>query len=140
MRRVLAIATATLALSGMVAGGAPGRADERVPYTVEVQNASAKVGEQTMVIATVKPPEGFKITKSYRSRVIDLSALDDKGVEFEDGPVLGRLENGGAVFEVPVTPTEAGEHPINGVIRISFYTHGRSESKSVPLMAIVTGE
>jgi hypothetical protein len=140
MRRALAIATAALALTGIVAGGAPGRADERVPYTLEVQNASAKVGEQTAVVATVKPPDGFKITKSYRNRVIDLSALDDKGVKFEDGAVLGKVENGSAVFEVPVTPTEPGEHAINGVIRISFHTQGRSESKSVPLMATVTGE
>lgn len=140
MRRALALATAALALAGLVAGGGSGRADERVPYIVEVQNASAKVGEQTAVVATVKPPEGFKITKSYRSRVIDLSALDDKGVKFEDGMVLGKLENGSAVFEVPVTPTEAGEHAINGVIRISFHTRGKSESKSVPLMATVTGE
>jgi hypothetical protein len=140
MRRALALATAALALTGLVAGGGSGRADERVPYTVEVQNASAKVGEQTMVIATVKPPNGFKIAKSYRNRVIDLSALDDKGVRFQDGTVLAKLENGGAVFEVPVTPTEPGEHAINGVIRISFYTRGKSESKSVPLMATVTGE
>jgi hypothetical protein len=140
MRRALALAAAAVALGGVVADSAPGRADERVPYTLEVRNASAKVGEQTAVVATVKPPEGFNITKSYRSRVIDLSALDGKGVEFEDEVVLGKLENGAAVFEVPVTPTEAGEHPINGVIRISFYTHGRSESKSVPLMATVTGE
>jgi hypothetical protein len=140
MRRAFVLVTSVLALAGVAADGSSARADERVPYTLDVRNASAKVGEQTMVVAIVKPPSGFNITKSYRSRVIDLSALDDKGVEFAEEVVLGRLENGSAVFEVPVTPTEVGEHPINGVIRISFYTHGRSESKSVPLMAIVTGE
>ena len=140
MRPALALATTALAMIGVASGGAPARADERVPYTLEVRNASAKVGEQTAVVATVKPPEGFKITKSYRSRVIDLSALDNRGVEFAEEVVVGRLENGSAVFEVGVTPTEPGDHPINGIIRISFYTHGRSESKSVPLMATVTGE
>jgi hypothetical protein len=140
MRLALALAATALAMIGATSGGAPARADDRVPYILEVQNASAKVGEQTMVVATVKPPQGFNITKSYRSRVIDLSVLDNKGVEFADEVVLGRLENGSAVFEVPVTPTEPGEHPINGIIRISFHTHGKSESKSVPLMATVTGE
>lgn len=140
MRRTPAVALGTLALLAVAASTGPAGADDRVPYTVDVQNASAKVGERTAVVATVTPPEGFKLSKGYRHRVIELSALDDQGVAFEGGPVLGTIENGSAVFAVPVTPTELGEHPINGLIRISFYTHGRSESKSVPLVATVTGE
>ena len=141
MRRTPAIALALMASIGCaVSGGAPAaRADERVPYTIDVENASAKVGEPTAVVATIRPPEGFKITKVYRNRVVELSSHDD-GVEFEDGVVLGAIQDDGSVvFDVGVTPTKPGPHPINGVIRVSFNSAGRSESKSVPLMATVTG-
>ena len=141
MRRAPAIALALMASIGFaVSGGAPAAlADERVPYTIDVENASAKVGEPTAVRATITPPEGFKITKSYRNRVVELSSYDD-GVEFDDEVVLGSIQDGGSViFEVGVTPTKPGPHPINGVIRVSFHNRGHSESKSVPLMATVTG-
>jgi hypothetical protein len=134
-----ASAVVLVALIGMLPGPEPAMADERVPYTIKVENAAAKVGEKSAVVATITPPEGFNITKSYRARVIDLSAYQDRGVAFDDEVVFGTIENGSVVFEVGVTPTEPGEHPINGLIRVSFYTEGRSESKSVPLMATVMG-
>jgi hypothetical protein len=128
-----------VALISLLLGTGPALTDERVPYTIKVENAAAKVGEKTAVVATIIPPEGFNITKSYRARVIDLSAYQDRGVAFDDEVVFGRIENGSVVFKVGVTPTEPGEHPINGLIRVSFYTEGRSESKSVPLTATVMG-
>ena len=135
-----AAAVVLAALIGFLLGTGPALADERVPYTIAVENAAAKVGEKAAVVATITPPEGFNITKSYRARVIDLSAYQDRGVAFDDDVVFGRIENGSVVFKVGVTPTEPGEHPINGLIRVSFYTEeGRSESKSVPLMATVMG-
>lgn len=134
-----ATAVGLAALIGMLPATGPVLADERVPYTIKVENAAAKVGEKAAVVATITPLEGFNITKSYRPRVIDLSAYQDRGVAFDDEVVFGRIENGSVVFEVGVTPTEPGEHPINGLIRVSFYTEGRSESKSVPLMATVMG-
>jgi hypothetical protein len=141
-RRFLSGATGVaLASLGLVAIGTSdlSLADERVPYTIEVENASAKVGERTTIRAVVTPPESFRITKSYRSRVIDLSAYENRGVRFEDEVVFGAIENGSAVFEVPVTPTEPGEHRINGLIRVSFNSDGRAESKSIPLIATVAG-
>lgn len=134
-----ATAVVLVALIGILLGTGPTLADERVPYTITVENAAAKVGEKAAVVATITPPEGFNVTKSYRARVIDLSAYQDRGVAFDDEVVFGRIENGSVVFKVGVTPTEPGEHPINGLIRVSFYTKGRSESKSVPLMATVMG-
>lgn len=134
-----ATAIVLVALIGMLLGAPPALADERVPYTITVENAAAKVGEDAAVVATITPPEGFSITKSYRARVIDLSAYQDRGVAFENEVVFGSIENGSVVFKVGVTPTEPGEHPINGLIRVSFYAEGRSESKSVPLMATVMG-
>ena len=141
MRRTPAIALALMASAGFAAsGGVPtALADERVPYTIDVESASAKVGEPTAVVATSTPPEGYKITRSYRNRVIELSSYDD-GVEFEKAVVLGSIQDAGSVvFEVGVTPTKPGAHPINGVIRVGFHHRGHSETKSVPLMATVTG-
>ncbi|MGH6942734.1 MAG: hypothetical protein ACREH6_00745 [Geminicoccaceae bacterium] len=134
-------AITVMALLGIVVGTGLALADERMPpYTLDVQNAAAKVGERTAVVATVRPPQGFHITPSYRARVIELSAWQDRGVAFDDDVVIGTLQDDDSVvFKVGVTPTERGAHPINGVIRVSFYTLGDLESKSVRLEATVTG-
>jgi hypothetical protein len=114
-------------------------ADSRVPFALEVENAAAKVGEPTAVRATVVPPEGMTLSSVYRHRVIDLSAFEDRGVEFEDEVVIGTVQDDGSLlFEVGLTPTEPGEHPINGVMRVSFINGNKSESKTIPLMARVT--
>jgi hypothetical protein len=115
-------------------------ADSRVPFALEVENATAKVGEPTAVRAIIIPPEGIKLTSVYRHRLIDLSAFEDRGVRFDDEVVIGKVEDDGRlVFEIGVTPTEPGAHPINGLMRVSFINGNRSESKSIPLIATVTG-
>lgn len=134
LRRVLGLSV----VLGIAASGGALLADERVPYTITVENATAKVGEPTAVKAVLTAPEGFKFTSVYRHRIIDLSAYDD-GVTFARPVVTGKVEDGVLTFEVPVTPTKAGEHPINGLIRVSFLYGSTTESKSVPLMATVTG-
>ena len=122
-----------------IAGG-PGLADSRVPFTLEIENATAKVGEPTAVRAIIIPPEGIKLTSAYRHRLIDLSAFENHGVAFDDEVVIGTVEpDGKLVFEVGVTPTEPGAHPINGLMRVSFINGNKSESKSIPLIATVTG-
>jgi hypothetical protein len=138
LRPVLA-AVGLAALIALAPGG-PGFADSRVPFALEVENATAKVGEPTVVRATIIPPEGMKLTSVYRHRIIDLSAFEDRGVEFDDEVVIGTVEEDGRlVFEVGVTPTEPGAHPINGVMRVSFINGNKSESKTIPLIATVTG-
>jgi len=135
----------TLAAAGLaaligLARGDPGLADSRVPFALEVENATAKVGEPAVVRATIIPPEGTKLTSVYRHRLIDLSAFEDRGVAFEDEVVIGTVEDDGKlVFEIGVTATEPGAHPINGVMRVSFINGSKSESKSIPLIATVTG-
>src|SRR5918995_6645685 len=126
------------ALIGIAAG--PGFADSRVPFALEAENATAKVGEPTAVRAIVVPPEGIKLTRVYRHRIVDLSSFEDRGVEFDDEVVIGTVTGDGKlVFEVGVTPTEPGAHPINGLMRVSFINGDTSESKSIPLIATVTG-
>jgi hypothetical protein len=119
---------------------APTIADSRVPFTLEVENATAKVGEPTAVRATVAPPEGMKLSSVYRHRLIELSAYEDRGVDFEDEVVIGTVQDDGSlVFDVGLTPTEPGEHPINGLMRVQFINGNKSESKSIPLIAKVIG-
>jgi hypothetical protein len=127
------------ALVGIAPGG-PGIADSRVPYTLEVENATAKVGQPTAVRATIVPPDGMKLASVYRHRLIELSAFEDRGVAFDDEVVIGTVQDDGSlVFDVGVTPTESGAHPINGLMRVSFINGNKSESKSIPLIATVTG-
>ena len=124
----------------VISPGHPSLADSRVPYTVEIENATAKVGEPTVVRAIVIPPDGIKLTSVYRHRLIDLTVFEDHGVKFDDEVVIGKVEDDGRlVFEVGVTPTEPGPHAINGVMRVSFINGNKSESKSIPLIARVTG-
>jgi hypothetical protein len=135
LRSTLAVAV----LIGVAAAGSS-FADSRVPFALEIENATAKVGQPTAVRATIVPPEGTKLTSAYRHRVIDLSAFEDRGVEFDDEVVIGTVaDDGRLVFEIGVTPTEPGAHPINGVMRVSFIDGNKSESKTIPLMATVTG-
>jgi hypothetical protein len=131
--------SAALGLAALV-GSAPSFADSRVPFALEIENAAAKVGQPTAVRATVAPPEGMKLSSAYRHRLIELSAYEDRGVDFEDEVVIGTVQDDGSiVFEVGLTPTEPGEHPINGVMRVQFINGNKSESKSIPLIATVTG-
>jgi hypothetical protein len=120
------------------AGGLVQAAEKDEAYALTVENASAKVGEAATIVARIDTKDGFKFSKAYRNRVIELSAEDDS-VTFEREVVTGRLENGHLLFEVPVVPTRAGAHPINGLFRIGFHKNGRLNMISVPLMATVTG-
>lgn len=137
--RLVAFGAAAIVLAGAAAAAAA--ADERVPYTLDVEDAEAKVGEPTTVKAVLTAPEGMRFTSVYRHRVIELSAEEgDGGVEIGKPVVVGEVQDDGRlVFEVPVTPTMAGSHPINGVIRASFLVDRKTESKSIPLMATVVG-
>jgi hypothetical protein len=139
MLRPLLAALCLAALIPLAPGGTS-YADSRVPFALEVENATAKVGEPTVVRAIIIPPDGAKLASVYRHRLIELSAFKDRGVEFDDEVVIGTIEpDGKLVFEVGVTPTEPGAHPINGMMRVSFINGNRSESKSIPLIATVTG-
>lgn len=140
MGRASRVSTRLAIVAGAALGAGAGLADERIPFTLEVEDGSAKVGEKTVVEATIEPPEGVRLTTVYRHRIIDLSAHQDETVEFADRVVYGRItDDGSLVFEVEVTPVEPGTHPINGLIRVSFVDGNKTESKSVPLMATITG-
>lgn len=136
-RRTSALALGFAALTGVALAGAA--AETGHPFDLTVENASAKVGEPTAVVATVTVHDGYKVLTAYRNRIIDLSSLDDT-VEFEKPVVAGTAEGEVAiVFSVGVTPTAPGEHPINGVFRVGYHDGHATKMVSVPLIATVTG-
>jgi hypothetical protein len=108
------------------------------PYTVSVENVSAKVGEQTMLVAKLTLPDGYQVLDTYNNRLVQLSSYDD-GVAFERALVPGKFENGGLTFAVGIKPTKVGAHPINGVFRVGYFQGDRMDMVSVPLIATVTG-
>src|SRR5256885_15214583 len=71
-------------------------ADAGSSFVISVQNASARVGEKAVIVATISMGEGFTITDSYRHRIIKLSASD--GVELERNVVPGSVQDRGIVF------------------------------------------
>jgi hypothetical protein len=134
-RLVIAVAAA----AGIALASDGGGAEEREhPLRVVVENAAAKVGEPTAVVAKITVDEGWRIAPSYRNRIIDLSSFDD-GVKFEDEVVQGTVEEGSLVFGVGVTPTKPGAHAINGVFRVGYHNGEMMEMVSIPLIATVTG-
>ena len=120
-------------------GGGRAVAEEPSAYVVEVSDVTAKVGEPTIMRATLRVQDGYRILKAYNNRVIALSSFDD-GVVFERKMVPATLEEGALVFEVGLRATKPGKHPINGLFRVG-YIHGTDELAmvSVPLIANVTG-
>lgn len=131
-----------VAVLAMIAGttGTRAAADEFPAYTVEVSDVTAKVGETTVLLARLKPRDGYKILHAYNNRVGQLSSFDD-GVAFEHKMVPATDEEDTLVFEIGVRPTRPGSHPINGVFRVGYVESGVGLSMiSVPLIAHVVGK
>lgn len=142
------LALAALALTFGAAPGVPGCARAEEPsamlaespaYRVSVENVTAKVGTHAVMHAILRPKAGFRILKGYENRIARFSSADD-GVTFDEKMVRGHLENDSLVFDIGVTPTKPGSHPINGVFRVG-YIQGDSDLSmvSLPLIANVTG-
>ena len=110
------------------------RADESPAYVVEVTDVSAKVGEPTVLHATLRIRDGYRVLQGYNNRVIELSSLDD-GVAFEHRVVRATIQEGGLDFAIGVRATKPGRHPINGFFRVG-YIHGSDELAMVSLRLI----
>jgi hypothetical protein len=137
-RTRMSLTAALLAAASWICAAA-GAAEKDEAYALEVENASAKVGEPTEIKATLTTLKGHKVSKSYRNRLIELSAQDE-GVTFEEPVVVGKQESDTSVeFDIGVTPTRPGTHVINGVFRFGFHNAGRLNMVSIPLIATVEG-
>lgn len=114
--------------------------EDAVVLTIE--DATAKVGEKAIVVAKITFREGFKVADGYRNRAGTFSAADD-AVSFANPSVKGTIQNDNLVFKIAVTPTKAGAHAINGVLRFGFVNSVDGDYhldiKSMPLIATVTG-
>jgi hypothetical protein len=145
--RRAAAAVAVAGALGMAAGVLPAAAesarpllnDPDLPFTLEVTDVSARVGEATVLRATLRPRDGYRVLDAYNNRVSRLSTQDD-GVTFPRKTVSGSVVDGGLVFAIPVQPTKPGRHAINGVFRVGYATGSNSMGMvTVPLMIGVTG-
>jgi hypothetical protein len=122
-----------------LAGGPSLAADQADGWALSVENAVAKVGEPAAIHVTLEAVNGNRVSRSYRNRLIELSAFDD-AVEFEKRVVVGTVADDTSVeFDVGVTPTKPGKHVINGVFRFGFHSEGRISMVSIPLIATVEG-
>ena len=129
-RRVSRLAVAIVAVTGVVC------ADAQSSFVISVQNASARVGEKAVIVAKISMGDGFRLTDSYRHRIIKLAASD--GVEFEREVVRGSVQDGSIVFTVGVTPKSAGTHTVHGVFRFSYHNGGELDIRAAPFEATVT--
>ena len=110
-----------------------------VPYTVDVTDASARIGTQAMIRATMRLRDGYRFIESYNNRIMKLSSVD-KSVRFDREVVRGTIHDGSLVFTVNVEPTMLGRHPINGIIRVGYAEGAHTIMMvSVPLIVTVTG-
>jgi hypothetical protein len=141
-RRMAGAALGLMALVAVALPGGPSLAVDRLTpediFVVTVENASAKVGEKTAIVARVAGRGDFRMSESYRNKVRNFSSLDD-AVAFEKKAVRGWAEDGVIVFTIGVTPIKPGVHPVNGVFRVSANNGERLEIMSVRLIATVTG-
>jgi hypothetical protein len=129
-RHASRLAVALVALTWVVC------ADAGSSFVISVQNASARVGEKAVIVAKISMGDGFRVTDSYRHRIIRLSASD--GVELEREVVPGSIRDGSIVFTVGVTPRSAGTHNVHGVFRFSYHNGGELDIRSAPFEATVT--
>ena len=116
--------------------------DTEDAVTVSIEDASAKVGDKTTIVAKITPREGYRLAEDYRNRVSALSAADNE-VDFDNKVVRGLIQDGSLVFKIRVTPKTAGTHAINGVLRFGFVNNidgdYHLDIKWAPLTATVTG-
>lgn len=111
-------------------------ADAQPSFVISVQNASARVGEKAIIVARISMADGFRVTDSYRHRIMRLQGSD--GVALERGIVPGAVQDGSIVFAVPVTPKSAGTHTVHGVFRFSYHGTGEIDIRVAPFEATVT--
>jgi hypothetical protein len=140
MRRFHTLGLAAAIVAGFTTTTSwPVAAQEPRAYTVEVHDITAKVGEHTVMMVTLRLRSNYRILEAYNNRLGQLSSFDD-GVAFERQVIRGTIQNGTLVFTVGLQPTKPGKHPINGVFRVGYIESEEAMAMiSVPLIANVTG-
>jgi hypothetical protein len=137
LRIAPAIASLVVLAATVTTAVAPTRADYVAgAFTVSIDNPTVKRGSTAMIVATIAAREGFRITESYRHRIVNLSG--DDGVDVARKVVRGAVTDGTVVFRVEVVPKTAGPHLIVGVFRFSLNNGERLDIKAAPFESTVT--
>ena len=118
-----------------VAGGAATAAPP--PFVFRIDNPTVKLGDKVAIVATISARDGFRITESYRHRIVNLAATDD-GVEVARKVVRGTVQDGTVVFRVDVVPKTVGAHLVIGVFRFSINNGQQLDIKAAPFESTVT--
>ncbi len=136
--------TAAAVVLAIALGAAAAGAEENGPIRVEVGEAKGPVGKPTELLARLTIEKGYRFIEPppRGNRVIELSS-GDQSVQFARRVFRGTTEDDAVTFRLLVTPTKPGEHPINGVFRVSYVTEvGDSyhlRHVSLPMITSVTG-
>lgn len=134
---VIAVAAAAAAAAVAATVAPSPAADADSAFAVSIDNPTVKLGEKAVIVATISARDGFRITESYRHRIVDLSATDD-GVEVGRRVVRGSVTDGRVIFRVDVVPKTAGAHMVVGVFRFSIHNGQQLDIKAAPFEATVT--
>jgi hypothetical protein len=127
-----------VAVAALAWAPAPGRAaDGDEAFAVTVDSPTAKLGQPAAIVATLTARNGYRITESYRHRIVNIVAIDD-GVEVARKVVRGSVNEGQVVFRIEVQPKTIGPHIVAGVLRFSINNGTRLDIKAAPFEATVT--
>jgi hypothetical protein len=126
-----------VAVAAVIIAAAAARADSVQTFAVSIDNPTVKLGTRAVIVATISARDGYRITESYRHRIIDLAATDD-GVEVGRKVVRGSVTDGNVVFRVDVVPKTVGAHLVIGVFRFSINNGERLDIRAAPFEATVT--
>jgi hypothetical protein len=96
-----------------------------------------KIGQTATIVVTLTPRDGYRITQSYRHRIVNLAAVDD-GVAVGAKVVRGSVQDGQVVFRIDVQPRTAGAHIVAGVLRFSVNNGTQLDIRAAPFEATVT--
>ncbi len=139
LRFAPAIVSVVVAIADSVGTAvAPTRADYVASaFAVSIDNPTVKRGSPAVIVATISPRDGCRITESYRHRIVNLSSADG-GVELARKVVRGSVTDGTVVFRVEIVPKTAGPHLVVGVFRFSVNNGERLDIKAAPFESTVT--
>jgi len=133
-RRVATSIVCLIAVAAIAPGWA---ADDDHAFAVRIDSPTVKLGEKAVIVATISARDGFRITESYRHRIVNLSATD-AGVDIGRKVVRGSVTDGSVIFRVEVVPKTAGAHIVVGVFRFSVNNGQQLDIKAAPFEATVT--
>jgi hypothetical protein len=137
-RLVPALAALVAVVASVELPAPSGAADGEAAFVVGVDSPTVKVGHPAVIVATITPRNGYRITEYYRHRIVNLTSIDD-GVDVTRRVVRGSVkEDGTVVFRIEVQPKTVGAHIVAGVFRFSINNGTQLDIKAAPFEATVT--